>query len=155
MAFLEKREEETQGAFSQDARKDYLSELKAQMDGQKADRRMEKLRHWGWNTGPPPDPRRKIFEKFDYDGSGTLTIEELKKVVRHPRVIAAFQLPHSMTHEELEEFCEEIDINGDGVIDFEEFIQFIDAKAGERVQGPVDLTHGPGSHSLRKLKNEL
>ena len=73
-----------------------------------------------------------------------MTIEELKKVVRHPRVIAAFQLPHSMTHEELEEFCEEIDINGDGVIDFEEFIQFIDAKAGERVQGPVDLTHGPG-----------
>jgi hypothetical protein len=155
MAFLEKRAEESQGAFSVEARKDYLSELKAQMDGQKADRRMEKLRHWGWNTGPPPDPRRKIFEKFDYDGSGTLTIEELKKVVRHPRVIAAFQLPHSMTHDELEEFCEEIDINGDGVIDFEEFIQFIDAKAGERAQGDVDLTHGAGSHSLRKLKNEL
>mgnify|MGYP001244787491 FL=1 len=156
MAFLEKRPEEEAGNFSQEARKDYLNELKAQMDGQKADRRMEKLKHWGWNVGRAPDPRRKIFEKFDYDGSGTLTIEELKKVVRHPRVIAAFQLPKAMNHEELEEFCDEIDINGDGVIDFEEFIEFIDAKAGERA-GASDVVgmEGAGPHSLRKLKNEL
>lgn len=160
MAFLEQRAEESAGNFSQDARKDYLSELKAQMDGQKADRRMENLKHWGWNTGPAPDPRRKIFEKFDVDGSGTLTIEELKHVVKHPRVIAAFQLPRSMNHEEIEEFIEEIDINGDGVIDFDEFIAFIDAKAGDRAQmSEADKANlaksGPGSHSLRRMKNEL
>ncbi len=34
MAFLEQRAEESAGNLSQDARKDYLSELKAQMDGQ-------------------------------------------------------------------------------------------------------------------------
>ena len=61
-----------------------------------------------------------------------------------------------MNHEELEEFCDEIDINGDGVIDFEEFIEFIDAKAGERA-GASDVVgmEGAGPHSLRKLKNEL
>ena len=54
LAFLEKRDGENQGAFSAEAKRDYLMELKAQMDGQKADRRMEALKHWGWNV----DPRR-------------------------------------------------------------------------------------------------
>jgi hypothetical protein len=87
-------------------------------------------------------------------------LQELKHVVKHPRVIAAFQLPRSMNHEEIEEFIEEIDINGDGVIDFDEFIAFIDAKAGDRAQmSEADKANlaksGPGSHSLRRMKNEL
>ena len=144
LAFLEKRDGETQGAFSAEAKRDYLMELKAQMDGQKADRRMEALKHWGWNVGPTPDPRRKIFENFDKDGSGTLSIDELKKVIRHPKVIAAFQLPNSMTHEEIDEFVQEIDENGDGEIDYDEFIQIISAKAGSKASGVI-----------RKQKNEL
>ena len=143
LAFLEKREGESAGPFSAEAKREYLTELKAQMDGQKADRRMEALKHWGWNVGPPPDNRRKIFEKFDRDGSGTLSIDELKKVIRHPKVIAAFKLPNSMTPEEVEEFVQEIDVNGDGEIDYDEFIEIIDAKAGSKAQ------------VIRKGKNEL
>lgn len=143
LAFLEKREGENAGPFSPDAKREYLTELKAQMDGQKADRRMESLKHWGWNVGPPPDNRRKIFEKFDRDGSGTLSTDELKKVIRHPKVIAAFKLPNSMTPEEVEEFVQEVDVNGDGEIDYDEFIQIIDAKAGSKAQ------------VIRKGRNEL
>ena len=39
-----------------------------------------------------------------------------------------------MTPEEVEEFVQEVDVNGDGEIDYDEFIQIIDAKAGSKAQ---------------------
>ena len=250
MAFLEQRAEESAGNFSQDARKDYLSELKAQMDGQKVrvgaftksrppcsarllrlfpqatryeiltlffcfhdkggsqDGKLETLgvehrprarsaaedfrkvrrrrkrhahnRRFAVYFPNPADClllcmeyslhcmeyRAYPFQSRIYKSRKTQTdtlfyqLQELKHVVKHPRVIAAFQLPRSMNHEEIEEFIEEIDINGDGVIDFDEFIAFIDAKAGDRAQmSEADKANlaksGPGSHSLRRMKNEL
>ena len=48
-----------------------------------------------------------------------------------------------MTPEEVEEFVQEVDVNGDGEIDYDEFIQIIDAKSGSKAQ------------VIRKGRNEL
>ena len=60
---------------------------------------------------------RNIFRRFDIDRSGTLSTSELAGLLSslgvactEPQLIAAFKL---------------IDLNGNGVIDFEEFNQFL------------------------------
>ena len=53
-AFNEVRPGENAGPFAPEAKKQYLAELKLQMDGQKANRRMEHLQHFGWDVGSKP-----------------------------------------------------------------------------------------------------
>lgn len=120
MAFNEVRPGEKAGAFAPDAKKKYLAELKLQMDGQKANRRMEHLQHFGWDVGSKPDPRRELFAQFDQDGSGTIDIMELRQVMRHPKVRAAFKLSgdgkDQLSEAEIDAFANEMDKDGDGEI---------------------------------------
>ena len=111
-AFNEVRPGESAGAFAPDAKKKYLAELKLQMDSQKANRRMEHLQHFGWDVGSKPDPRRELFAQFDQDGSGTIDAMELRQVMRHPKVRAAFKMSgdgkDQLTEEEIDAFAAEL-----------------------------------------------
>ncbi|KAK5657577.1 hypothetical protein OQA88_3151 [Cercophora sp. LCS_1] len=53
------------------------------------------------------------FKVFDKDGSGTISTEELRNVLR--------SLGENLTDEELDEMVKMADRNGDGQIDYQEF----------------------------------
>jgi len=59
------------------------------------------------------DELRAAFNMFDKDGSGQISIQELKQVMH--------SLGERLTDRELEEMIHEADNNGDGEINFEEF----------------------------------
>ena len=105
------------------------------MDSQKANRRMEHLQHFGWDVGSKPDPRRELFAQFDQDGSGTIDAMELRQVMRHPKVRAAFKMSgdgkDQLTEEEIDAFAAELDKDGDGEISYDEFIAAMNKREKE------------------------
>ena len=56
------------------------------------------------------DETKKAFEVFDKDGSGYISVEELKQVMT--------QIGENLTDEELAEMIQEADINDDGQVDY-------------------------------------
>jgi len=56
---------------------------------------------------------KKVFEKFDTDGSGDIDVHEFQ--------VLAFELGLPLTDSEAADFIKEIDRDGNGTIDFEEF----------------------------------
>jgi len=63
------------------------------------------------------DELRAAFNMFDKDGSGQISIQELKQVMH--------SLGERLTDRELEEMIHEADNNGDGEINFEEFCKMM------------------------------
>ena len=59
------------------------------------------------------DEMLKVFTKFDSDGSGSIDADELNE--------ALISMGQTLTSEQLQDLVEEIDVNGDGEIDFDEF----------------------------------
>lgn len=59
----------------------------------------------------------KAFNLFDVDGSGGITMDNLRHV--------ANQLGETMTDKELEEMIKEADLNNDGVVDAAEFLRIM------------------------------
>ena len=55
-----------------------------------------------------------FFDLFDKDSSGTITTKELGTVMRN--------LGQNPSEEELKQLIREVDLNGDGTIDFKEFL---------------------------------
>ncbi|XP_063683013.1 calmodulin-A-like isoform X2 [Bolinopsis microptera] len=60
---------------------------------------------------------RDAFEVFDKEGNGYLSLEQLKR--------ALTTYGEAFTDNEAEEFFKEIDVDGDGTITADEFIQYI------------------------------
>lgn len=56
---------------------------------------------------------REAFKLFDLDGSGTISREELKTLMKN--------LGQALTDEEIDAMIDEVDINLDGEISFDEF----------------------------------
>ena len=59
----------------------------------------------------------KVFRLFDDDGTGTITIRNLRRVAR--------ELGETMTDEELQEMIDEADRDGDGEVNEEEFFRIM------------------------------
>uniref|UniRef100_A0A8D8WFF9 Calmodulin n=1 Tax=Cacopsylla melanoneura TaxID=428564 RepID=A0A8D8WFF9_9HEMI len=60
---------------------------------------------------------KEAFRLFDKDGDGSITKEELGRVMR--------SLGQFAREEELQRMLEEVDINGDGYFSFEEFVEIV------------------------------
>ena len=63
----------------------------------------------------------EVFRKYDADGGGTLDMEELSVLLKELKV--------PMTEEELEKLFDELDEDGEGGIDFEEFYEWFTSEA--------------------------
>ena len=63
------------------------------------------------------DELKEAFKVFDKDGSGSISAAELKHVMNN--------LGEKLTDEEVDEMISEADVDGDGEINFEEFIKMM------------------------------
>ncbi|XP_010916613.1 probable calcium-binding protein CML13 isoform X2 [Elaeis guineensis] len=67
---------------------------------------------------------KEAFELFDTDNSGTIDAKELNVAMR--------ALGFEMTEEQINQMIAEVDKDGSGAIDFDEFVYMMTAKIGER-----------------------
>ena len=63
------------------------------------------------------DEYKATFALFDADGDGTITIDELGSVMK--------SLGQNPSDSELRDMINEVDTDGDGVIDFNEFVEMM------------------------------
>ncbi|KAF4107012.1 calcium-binding protein 5a [Onychostoma macrolepis] len=61
---------------------------------------------------------RDAFKEFDMDGDGSITTEELRSAMTK-------LLGEHMNHREIDAVVREADNNGDGTVDFEEFVRML------------------------------
>ncbi|KAL2463754.1 Calmodulin-like protein 11 [Forsythia ovata] len=66
---------------------------------------------------------KEAFSLFDKDGDGCITIEELATVIR--------SLDQNPTEEELEDIINEVDSDGNGTIEFPEFLNLMASQIKE------------------------
>ena len=66
---------------------------------------------------------KQAFDEFDKDGSGAISTKELLGVMR--------SMGQNPTEDELLALVMEVDINGDGTLDFPEFLEMMKQKANE------------------------
>ncbi|KAF3615880.1 Caltractin [Capsicum annuum] len=100
--------------------------------------RREKPR--GRNQGLTQQKRQEIreaFELFDTDNSGTIDAKELNVAMRlmyrvPPPVCIEVLIPCNDQHKEINRMIAEVDKDGSGAIDFDEFVHMMTAKFGER-----------------------
>ena len=62
----------------------------------------------------------KVFRLFDDDGTGPVTLKNLRRVAR--------ELGETMTDEELQEMVDRADSNGDGAVSFDDFYNIMTKK---------------------------
>ncbi|KIJ98372.1 hypothetical protein K443DRAFT_680798 [Laccaria amethystina LaAM-08-1] len=93
------------------------------------------------------DSYKEAFSLFDKDGDGTITTKELGVVMR--------SLGQNPTEAELQDMVNEVDRDGNGTIDFEEFLDMmsrnsIDENAEEEMRQAFLVFDKDGSGSISK-----
>ena len=76
-----------------------------------------------WLPTPFPFPQEEIleaFKVFDKDGNGFISAAELRHIMTN--------LGEKLTDEEVDEMIREADIDGDGQINYEEFVKMMMSK---------------------------
>ncbi|CAN1190870.1 Pentatricopeptide repeat-containing protein At1g18485 [Linum perenne] len=81
-------------------------------------------RHHGGLTQQKKQEIKEAFDLFDTDGSGTIDAKELNVAMR--------ALGFEMTEEQITQMIADVDKDGSGAIDFDEFVHMMTAKIGER-----------------------
>eukprot|EP00899_Mesostigma_viride_P014047 jgi/Mesvir1/22643/Mv14078-RA.1 len=69
------------------------------------------------NAGNPQKELMDVFMVFDKDGSGTISVDELRAAMK--------VIGEKLTDAEIEDAIKLADVSGDGEVDYDEFIQFI------------------------------
>ncbi|XP_020705002.1 caltractin isoform X1 [Dendrobium catenatum] len=86
-------------------------------------REKPKGRHHGV-TAQKKQEIKEAFDLFDTDGSGTIDAKELNVAMR--------ALGFEMTEEQINNMIADVDKDGSGAIDFDEFMHMMTTKIGER-----------------------
>ncbi|KAF3528692.1 hypothetical protein DY000_02040647 [Brassica cretica] len=86
-------------------------------------RKEKPRRHHGLNQQKRQEIK-EAFDLFDTDGSGTIDAKELNVAMR--------ALGFEMTEEQIEKMIADVDKDGSGAIDYDEFYHMMTAKIGER-----------------------
>ena len=60
---------------------------------------------------------REAFRVFDKDGNGMISSEEFRRAMK--------TMGHQLSDQEVDEMIHEADINGDGQIDYHEFVKMM------------------------------
>uniref|UniRef100_A0A9J7X3Q3 Calmodulin n=7 Tax=Clupeocephala TaxID=186625 RepID=A0A9J7X3Q3_CYPCA len=75
---------------------------------------------------------KEAFSLFDKDGDGTITTKELGTVMRslgqNPTEAELQDMINEVDADEVDEMIREADIDGDGQVNYEEFVQMMTAK---------------------------
>jgi len=66
---------------------------------------------------PPLEELREAFKLFDMDGNGTISAFELKSVMKN--------LGEELSEKEVAEMIREADLDGDGEVNFDEFVKMM------------------------------
>lgn len=74
---------------------------------------------------------KEAFEEFDKDGSGTISTKELLPVLR--------SIGQNPTEDEILNLVIEYDVNGDGTIDFDEFLEMMSKHTRETVDQTAEM----------------
>lgn len=98
---------------------------------------------------------KEAFDEFDKDGSGTITTKELLPVLR--------SIGQNPTEDEILGLVIEYDVNGDGTIDFDEFIEMMTKHTQETVDQTAEMREafkifdrdGNGYIDLKELKTVI
>ncbi|KAM6941428.1 calcium-binding protein 2a isoform 1-T1 [Lycodopsis pacificus] len=61
---------------------------------------------------------RDAFKEFDSDGDGQISLGELREAMKK-------LMGEQLTHREIDEILRDVDLNGDGEVDFEEFVRMM------------------------------
>jgi len=75
---------------------------------------------FGCHTASQAWPLVEAFKVFDRDGNGFISAAELRHVMTN--------LGEKLTDEEVDEMIREADVDGDGQINYEEFVKMMMAK---------------------------
>merc|ERR1712094_128673 len=92
--------------------------------------------------GEQMDEIREAFNLFDGDQSGAIDVRELKAAMR--------ALGFEVKNEELKKMVSDVDNNGNGTIEFAEFLQMMTGKMGEN-----DSTNKISFRNLARVAEEL
>ena len=90
------------------------------------------------------DEYLEAFQKFDADGSGDVSPEELKAVL--------MSTEEGITDEELDKLVAEADVDGDGTISYEEFVRMMKAR---KTIAALASTQGTRRATLRVWPRDL
>ena len=98
-----------------------LSEMLSEIDGDTVEfpEVLELLKRKK-KEGDPEDEFKEAFRVFDKDGNGFISAAELRHVMTN--------LGEKLTDEEVDEMIREADIDGDGQINYEEFVKMMMSK---------------------------
>merc|ERR1712012_93328 len=91
------------------------------------------------------DEIREAFRCFDKDGHGFIPVTDLSRVLQN--------VGDKLTEDETEEFLTEADLDGDGNVNYEEFVTMIFKKSQSSDKGNTKTMNGNGWTSDHKPAN--
>ena len=97
----------------------------------------------------------QAFKIFDSDGSGTVTKAELCKLLTSGR---SDKSKHDKEAKTIEAFLDSYDTSGDGVVDFNEFLDMLDGSqpnAKQKSVAKIESTHVPADNSYLGLCSSI
>jgi len=87
------------------------------------------------------------FEQYDQDNGGNITVEEFGRVMK-----ASGQNP---TDEELQQIIKEVDLDGDGTINFDEFIAMMTGRPRSSPSAPAPAAPATGPVQAQSSAEQL